>query len=370
MSRKFISSESIFEGHPDNVCDVVSDSILDEFLRLDKYSKCDIQTVIHRKGVVICGEIRSSAQPNIDLIVRNSLKELGYISDESGLDPYKCSIETVLVKQSQDIARGVAANADKEQGAGDMGVVYGFATNETDKYLPLPHVLARKIALRVATIRSMGTMDFLMSDGKCQVTVEYLNDKPKRVDTVVLAVQHTPDADVDWMRMELTENVIKNVCGKWLDSNTKILINSSGRFVIGGPQADIGMSGSKMAAAAYGGLSHWGGNSFSGKDATKIDRTAALMARKAAISVIANGFAEKCEVVVGYAIGVADPVTIEVDTLGSGLTDEDQILKFVKENFSFKPADIIKEFGLLKPIYKDLSLNGHFGREDLPWEEV
>ena len=378
--RKLFTSESVTEGHPDKLCDYISDSVLDACLSQDENSRVACETVAGKGEVVITGEITSNADIDIEQIARNAIKEIGYDNKDTDIDYKTCKVHINICKQSPDIALGVnksledkAGESVASEGAGDQGIMFGYACDETDAYMPLPIYLAHKIAKRLTDVRKQNILHYLRPDGKTQVTVEYENDIPVRVDTVVVSTQHTEDVDLNILRKDIIERVIKEVVPEsLLDENTKYYINPTGRFVIGGPLGDSGLTGRKIIVDTYGGYSRHGGGAFSGKDSTKVDRSAAYMARFIAKNIVANGYAKKCEIQFSYAIGVAKPVSIYVDTFGTGKLSDEKLTEIVRENFDLRPAGIIKMLDLRRPLYKQTAAYGHFGRNDLdlPWEKV
>lgn len=369
---KLITSESVTEGHPDKICDQISDSILDEMLRRDPESHAAVECFVTNGLVVVGGEARTSHYIQVDDIVRQTLKNIGYDGPESGFDYDSVGIVSALHAQSLEIAQGVdeKSRSHKEQGAGDQGLMYGFATNETKELMPLPIVLAHKLTQRLAEVRKKNILPYLKPDGKSQVTVEYRDGKAKRVETVVIAACHSAKVRTEQVRRDIKEKVIKPVLGKLLDSKTNIFINSTGSFTFGGPAADTGLTGRKIMVDTYGGLGHHGGGCFSGKDASKVDRSGAYMARYAAKNVVAAGLADKCELQVAYAIGVARPVGIYINTYGTNKYPEEKILKAVTKVFDFRPKAIIDNLGLKKPIFLKTAAYGHFGRNGFAWEKT
>ena len=375
--KQYFTSESVTEGHPDKLCDLISDSILDECLKQDKNSRVACETLASKGEVYITGEITSKANINIEQIARNTIKEIGYNNASLDIDYKTCKIIVNISKQSSDIAMGVDKSLeDKEgenissEGAGDQGIMFGFACDETENYMPLPINLAHKLAKKLSEVRKSKEIRGLRPDGKVQVTVEYDDGKPIRVDTVVLSTQHVDGKDIEELRKEVKEKIIfKVIPKKLIDENTKYYINPTGRFVIGGPLGDSGLTGRKIIVDTYGGYARHGGGAFSGKDPTKVDRSASYMARFLAKNIVANGYAKKCEIQLSYAIGVAKPVSIFVDTFGTETIPSTEIIKKV-EKFDLTPRGIINYLDLQKPIYKLTTNYGHFGKENLPWEKI
>ena len=375
--RYLFTSESVTEGHPDKLCDYISDSVLDECLKQDKNSRVACETLASKGEVYITGEITSKANINIEQIARNAIKEIGYNNANLDIDYKTCKITVNISKQSSDIAMGVDKSLeDKEgeniesEGAGDQGIMFGFACDETDEFMPLPIALAHKLAKKLSEVRKSKEIRGLRPDGKVQVTVEYDNGRPLRIDTVVLSTQHVDGKDMEELRKEVKEKIIfKVIPQKLLDENTKYYINPTGRFVIGGPLGDSGLTGRKIIVDTYGGYARHGGGAFSGKDPTKVDRSASYMARFLAKNIVANGYAKKCEIQLSYAIGVAKPVSIFVDTFGTETIPSTEIIKKV-EKFDLTPRGIINYLDLQKPIYKLTTNYGHFGKENLPWEKI
>ena len=375
--RKFFTSESVTEGHPDKLCDYISDSVLDTFLEQDKNARVACETVAGKGEIFVTGEISSTAE-NIDIesIVRNAIKEIGYDNSELDIDYRTCKVHLNISKQSPDIALGVDKSLEQKEegnivseGAGDQGIMFGFACDETKEFMPLPISMAHKLARRLAEVRKEGIIDYLRPDGKVQVTIEYDDGKPVRVDTIVVSTQHNSDADLKILKEDIINKVIKPVVPEnFLDENTKYFINPTGRFVIGGPLGDSGLTGRKIIVDTYGGYARHGGGAFSGKDFTKVDRSAAYMARFLAKNIVANGYAKKCEIQFSYAIGVAKPIAIYVDTFGTGTIPENEIIEKIYEKFDLTPRGIINFLDLQKPIYRQTTNYGHFGKENLPWE--
>lgn len=376
--KKLFTSESVTEGHPDKLCDYISDSILDSYLKEDKNARVACETVAGKGEIYITGEITSTANVDIEKVVRNTIKEVGYENSEYDIDYRTCSIKINLSKQSPDIAQGVDKSLeDKEgkniesEGAGDQGIMFGYACDETEELMPLPIILAHKLARRLAQVRKENTINYLRPDGKVQVTVEYDDEIPKRVDTIVVSTQHLPEADMQKLKKDVIEKVIKpTVPSKLLDNNTKYFINPTGRFVIGGPLGDSGLTGRKIIVDTYGGFARHGGGAFSGKDATKVDRSASYMARFIAKNIVANGYAKRCEIQLAYSIGVAKPVAIYVNTFGTNTIPEDEIVNKINDRFDLTPRGIINYLDLRKPIYRETTNYGHFGKENLAWEKI
>ena len=391
--RKLFTSESVTEGHPDKLCDYISDNVLDAFLREDPKSRVACETVAGKGLILVTGEISSKANVDIEKVVKNTIKEIGYTDENTDISYEKCDVIINISKQSADIALGVdnsyeskeINNAKKNylendenineavnsEGAGDQGMVFGFATDETESYLPMPIYLAHKLSKKLTDVRKNGEISYLRPDGKVQVTVEYENNKPIRIDTIVVSTQHDENVDLEILKRDVKEKIINNVIdSKLLDENTKYFINPTGRFVIGGPLGDTGLTGRKIIVDTYGGFSRHGGGAFSGKDATKVDRSGSYMARFIAKNIVANGLANRCEIQISYAIGVAKPVSIFIDTFGTGKVSDEKIIKIINNNFDLTPRGIINTLDLEKAIYAKTTNYGHFGKEGLSWERI
>jgi S-adenosylmethionine synthetase len=371
---KLFTSESVTEGHPDKVCDQISDAVYDEMLRQDKKAHAGIECFATTGLVVVGGEARTKAYVDIQAIVRRTLKKIGYDKPEYGFCFSDVGVISTLHEQSPDIAQGVDIGSGefKEQGAGDQGLMFGFACDETKELMPLPIFLAHGLTRKLAEVRKNKKLPYLRPDGKSQVSVEYLNGKPKKITTVVIAAHHSEDVATEKLRADITQFVIRPVLGKWFNKNVRIFINSTGRFVLGGPPADAGLTGRKIIVDTYGGYAPHGGGAFSGKCVTKVDRSAAYAARYIAKNIVASGLAKKCLVQLAYAIGVAKPVSVMVDTYGTGKISDDRLEQIVEQIFPLKPADIIKQLNLERPIYEQTAAYGHFGRTDVkfPWEKT
>lgn len=369
-----VSSESVTEGHPDKICDQVSDAVLDEALRQDPNSRVAIESATKNGSVMLFGEMTTRGYIDVPLIVRKVLKEIGYTKSDYGIEYETCSVWTQITEQSPDIDVGVSEGKGlhKEQGAGDQGMMYGYATNETKELMPLPIILAHMLARRLAEARKGGEIKWLRPDGKSQVSVEYRGNKPVRVDSVVVSTQHEPDIPHEKIKEEIMEKIIKPVCGEWLDDKTKYHINPTGSFVRGGPYADAGCTGRKIIVDTYGGIGRHGGGCFSGKDPTKVDRSAAYAARYIAKNIVAAGIADKCEIQLAYAIGYPEPVSIHVDCFGTNKIPISSISELVRKHFPLKPADILKQLDLRRPIYLKTASYGHFGRDEqeFTWERT
>ena len=385
MEKLLFTSESVTEGHPDKMCDAISDAILDALLEQDPMSRVACETATTTGLVLVMGEITTKAYVDIQKIVRDTIREIGYTRGKYGFDADTCGVITAIDEQSGDIAMGVDKALEAKEhkmtddqieaiGAGDQGMMFGFATNETEEYMPYPIALAHKLARQLTKIRKDGTLPYLRPDGKTQVTVEYdENGKPARLDAVVLSTQHDPDVTQEQIHEDIKKHVFDAILPQELvDENTKFFVNPTGRFVIGGPHGDSGLTGRKIIIDTYGGYARHGGGAFSGKDCTKVDRSAAYAARYAAKNIVAAGLADKCEIQLSYAIGVAQPTSVMVDTFGTGKLSDEKITEIVRENFDLRPAGIIKMLDLRRPIYKQTAAYGHFGRNDLdlPWEKL
>lgn len=367
------TSESVTEGHPDKVADQISDSVLDAILAQDPKSRVACETLVTTGLALIAGEITTKAQVNYPEVVRNTIRDIGYTETTMGFDAHTCAVMVTIDKQSPDIAMGVDTTEGKEQGAGDQGLMFGYACDHTSELMPMPIHFAHKITERLAVARKNGELKFLRPDGKSQVTIQYINNRPVKVDTVVVSSQHSPDVDNKTLREAIIEEVVKKVIpAQFLDKNTKYYINPTGRFVVGGPQGDCGLTGRKIIVDTYGGHGSHGGGAFSGKDPSKVDRSASYMARYVAKNVVAAGLANECEVQIAYAIGIAEPVSVMVDTFGTEKIAPEKIIELIRENFKMKPADIIKTLNLLRPIYRKTAANGHFGRNEpeFTWERT
>lgn len=380
MLKKLITSESVTEGHPDKICDQISDAILDAIMEKDPYGRVACETCITTGLVLVMGEITTNANIDVPSIVRNTVRKIGYNDSKYGFDADTCGIIVCLDKQSEDIALGVnealeaKVKKDKaEIGAGDQGMMFGYATNETKEYMPLPIVLAHKLSKQLSNVRKSGRLKYLRPDGKTQVTIEYDGNIPKRIDTIVCSVQHDENISQDKIYKDILKYVIEDIIPEGLmDDNTNVYVNPTGRFVIGGPHGDSGVTGRKIIVDTYGGCAHHGGGAFSGKDCTKVDRSAAYMARYLAKNIVAVGLAEKCEVQLSYAIGIANPVSVNVNTFGTGKKDDELLAEFIYNNFDLTPSGIIDIFKLRRPIYEQVASYGHFGRTELnlPWEQL
>lgn len=385
MEKRLFTSESVTEGHPDKMCDAISDAILDALMEKDPMSRVACETTTTTGMVMVMGEITTNAYVDIPKIVRDTVREIGYTRAKYGFDADTCGVITTIDEQSADIALGVDKALEAKEnkmseeeldaiGAGDQGMMFGFATDETEEYMPYPIALAHRLALQLTKVRKDGTLTYLRPDGKTQVTVEYdENDKPVRLDAVVLSTQHDPEVSQEQIHEDIKKHVFDVILPKeMVDENTKFFINPTGRFVIGGPHGDSGLTGRKIIVDTYGGYARHGGGAFSGKDCTKVDRSAAYAARYVAKNIVAAGLAKKCEIQLSYAIGVAHPTSVMVDTFGTGKLSDNRLVEIIRENFDLRPAGIIKMLDLRRPIYKQTAAYGHFGRNDLnlPWEKL
>lgn len=385
MGKRLFTSESVTEGHPDKMCDAISDAILDALMEKDPMSRVACETAVTTGVVMVMGEITTNAYVDIPKIVRDTVREIGYTRAKYGFDADTCGVITTIDEQSTDIAMGVDKALEAKEnkmseeeldaiGAGDQGMMFGFASDETEEFMPYPIALAHKLALQLTKVRKDGTLTYLRPDGKSQVTVEYdENDKPVRLDAVVLSTQHDPDVTQEQIHADIKKYVFEPILpAEMVDENTKFFINPTGRFVIGGPHGDSGLTGRKIIVDTYGGYARHGGGAFSGKDCTKVDRSAAYAARYVAKNIVAAGLAQKCEIQLSYAIGVAHPTSVMVDTFGTGKVSDTRLVEIIRENFDLRPAGIIKMLDLRRPIYKQTAAYGHFGRNDLdlPWEKL
>ena len=372
VSRYLFSSESVTEGHPDKMCDQISDSILDEFLSRDANSRVAVESLTTTGTVFIAGEVTSKGSVDVQKVVRDTIREIGYTRADFGFDCNSCAVFTSIHEQSNDISLGVTPTEIKDQGAGDQGLVFGYASEETPEFMPLPIIMAHKLCMKLSDVRKRKELEWVRPDGKSQVSVVYEDFIPKRIDTVVLSTQHSPDIELEQLREEIINKVIRPTCAEWIDSQTKFIINPTGRFVSGGPSADTGLTGRKIIIDTYGGMGRHGGGAFSGKDPSKVDRSACYMARYIAKNIVAAELARKCEVQIAYAIGMAEPVSVMVDTFGTGRMDQEQIENKVKKNFDMRPSKIIETLSLKRPIYKKTAAYGHFGRNDpsFSWEKT
>ena len=366
MKKYYFTSESVTEGHPDKLCDLISDSILDECLKQDKNSRVAVETFAANNSITVAGQITSKADFNIEELVRNIIKEIGYDNSNTDIDYRTCKIVTDITKQSPDISMGV-----DNGGAGDQGIMFGYACNETENYMPYAINIAHKLSRRLADVRKDGTINYLRPDGKTQVTVEYENDIPKRIETILISTQHLDNIDMDILKEDIINNVIKPIVPeKMMDEQTKIYINPTGRFVIGGPLGDTGLTGRKIIVDTYGGYARHGGGAFSGKDPSKVDRSAAYMLRFIAKNLVANGYAKKCEIQISYGIGVKEPLSIFINTFGTSKISEEELIELVKKNFDLTPEGIINYLNLREPIYTKTTNYGHFGKEGLSYENI
>ena len=372
MNKTYVTSESVTEGHPDKICDQISDAILDSLVSQDPDSRVAVECMVTTGTVIVAGEVSTGGFADVQQIVRNTLKEIGYTNPEFGIDHEDAGVFVSIHRQSPDIAMGVDEGSDKEQGAGDQGMMYGYACRETPELMPLPIMLAQRLTRRLAEVRKNNTVSGLGPDGKSQVSVEYHDGVPQRIDAVVISTQHDAEKSMEELRREIRAEVIEPVCGDYLDGNTSYHINPTGRFVIGGPEGDTGVTGRKIIVDTYGGVGRQGGGAFSGKDPSKVDRSAAYAARHVAKNVVAAGLAERCEVQLSYAIGVAQPTSVNVDTFGTHTVAEDEIVARIRKHFDLTPKGMIRDLDLKRPIFKKTAAYGHFGREepDFTWERT
>lgn len=364
--KQYFTSESVTEGHPDKLCDLISDSILDECLKQDKESRVAVETFAAGNTITIAGQITSNSELNVEKLVRKVIKEIGYDNEKLDMDYRTCKIDVNITKQSPDIAIGVDTG-----GAGDQGIMFGYASNETKNYMPFAIYTAHKLAKRLAEVRKEKIIPYLRPDGKVQVTVEYDDNKPERIETILISTQHNDGISQEQIKEDIKENVINYIVPKtMIDENTKIYVNPTGRFVIGGPLGDTGLTGRKIIVDTYGGYARHGGGAFSGKDASKVDRSAAYMLRHIAKNIVANGYADKCEIQVSYAIGMKEPLSIYINTFGTGKKSDEELVNLIKEKFDLTPNGIIEYLNLKEPIYTKTTNYGHFGKDGLPWEQI
>ena len=373
MAKNYLfTSESVTEGHPDKVCDMISDSILDEYLKGDPNSRVAVETMTTTDFVGVAGEVTSKASFDIESIVRKTITEIGYDNPDLKFDSHSCEVMIKLHEQSPDISQGVTGTDEKEQGAGDQGLMFGYASNETEELMPLPILLAHKLTKKLTDVRKNNQLPWARPDGKSQVSIRYEDDKPKAIEAIVLSTQHSPEITNEEITSQLIEHVIKPVCGDLWNENIKIHVNPTGKFEIGGPHGDAGLTGRKIIVDSYGGMGRHGGGAFSGKDPSKVDRSACYMCRYVAKNIVAAGLADRCEVQVAYAIGVAEPVSLMVNTFGTNKISEEKIEELVNNNFDMRPAGIVSQLDLKRPIYKKTAAYGHFGRNEpeFNWEKT
>ncbi len=366
MKKYLFTSESVTEGHPDKLCDLISDAVLDECLKQDRNSRVAVETFASNNRITIAGQLTTNAKVDIEKIARGVMRDIGYKDEKIDINPDTCEIDINITKQSGDIAQGVDIG-----GAGDQGIMFGYACDETEEYMPFAIYMAHRLSRRLTEVRKNGILSYLGPDGKTQVTVEYEDDTPKRIETILISNQHTPEMELEAIRRDIIEKVIKEaIPEKYIDENTKYYINPTGRFVIGGPLSDTGLTGRKIIVDTYGGYAHHGGGAFSGKDATKVDRSAAYMLRHIAKNIVANEYAKKCELQVAYGIGIVEPISVYVNTFGTNTIPEKDIVNKIRRKFDLTPNGIIEYLGLREPIYTKTTNYGHFGKNELPWEKI